>query len=98
FNTVSRQWNIANNALYIQAIANNEPYWEIEILSTTDVVNEYIMTALRTTEGINLSKVQEILSVDAFNSFLKQVDSSKWNQYFIKKANSISLNDEGKLF
>ena len=57
FNGVSRQWNIANNALYIQNIQSGSPVYEIEILTPTQQINEYVMTALRTIEGISLDKI-----------------------------------------
>lgn len=57
FNGKSRQWNIANNALYLKAIAKREVPFEIEWLTETQQFNEYIMTALRTMEGISLEKV-----------------------------------------
>lgn len=98
FNTQSRQWNIANNAIYIKEVMSNGVYWEKEILSPTDVANEYIMTALRTMEGINLVKLETLLREEDFKKFCFEVDESKWKNYFIKKANSLSLTDEGKLF
>jgi oxygen-independent coproporphyrinogen-3 oxidase len=57
FNGVSRQWNIANNALYIQNIQSGSPVYEIEILTPAQQINEYVMTALRTIEGISLDKI-----------------------------------------
>src|SRR5690606_11627856 len=53
FNGNSRQWNIANNALYIQALQKYQPAFEIEQLSAKDNWNEYIMTSIRTIWGID---------------------------------------------
>lgn len=61
FNGYSRQWNVANNALYIQSIQNNIIPGEEEMLTKTQQLNEYIMTALRTSEGILLDKVNDSL-------------------------------------
>ncbi len=57
FNKTSRQWNIANNALYIESLKKGELPFEIETLSKQDQWNEYIMTSLRTSEGISLQKI-----------------------------------------
>ena len=47
-----RSWNIANNALYVQAInANTLPY-EMETLSLPDRINEKILTHLRLKTGL----------------------------------------------
>ncbi len=57
FNGSSRQWNIANNALYIQSLYKNVIPFEIETLTINQRFNEYIMTSLRTMEGLSLQKV-----------------------------------------
>lgn len=60
FNGTSRQWNIANNALYIQSIQNNTIPFEVEQLTQEQQLNEYIMTSLRTMEGLWLPKITQI--------------------------------------
>lgn len=57
FDGISRQWNISNNNVYIGALSKNEIPFEKEILSDTQKLNEYIMTSLRTVEGLDLVKV-----------------------------------------
>jgi oxygen-independent coproporphyrinogen-3 oxidase len=59
FNGESRQWNIANNALYLKSIESGLPAHEKEILTTVQQLNEYVMTALRTVEGISLDRIVE---------------------------------------
>jgi oxygen-independent coproporphyrinogen III oxidase len=57
FNGHSRQWNVANNQQYIESISKNSIPFEIEELTPTQQLNEYIMTTLRTAEGLDLRKV-----------------------------------------
>jgi oxygen-independent coproporphyrinogen-3 oxidase len=57
FNGKSRQWNLANNSLYVTAIGKGEIPFEEELLTDTQRLNEYIMTSLRTIEGTSLSKI-----------------------------------------
>ena len=57
FNGVSRGWNINNNSKYLKAIELGELPMEVEVLSTTDKYNEYIMTGLRTIWGVSLSRI-----------------------------------------
>ncbi len=52
-----RRWNIANNSLYLQSLKNNTTPYEEEILTDADRLNEYVMIAIRTIEGINLKKI-----------------------------------------
>jgi oxygen-independent coproporphyrinogen III oxidase len=54
YNGVSRQWNIANNALYIKGLASNELTFEREFLSPEMRYNEYVMTSLRTIWGCDV--------------------------------------------
>jgi oxygen-independent coproporphyrinogen-3 oxidase len=60
FNGVSRQWNLANNALYIKAIQENKVPFEQEVLTPAQRYNEYVMTGLRTIWGCDLSHIRDI--------------------------------------
>lgn len=53
-----RGWNINNNPKYIKSINKGVLPMEIEVLSTTDKYNEYVMTGIRTVWGISLDRVQ----------------------------------------
>jgi oxygen-independent coproporphyrinogen-3 oxidase len=53
-----RSWNIANNSRYSKSVLSDVIPNEIEILSTTDRYNEYIMTGLRTMWGISLDYLE----------------------------------------
>ncbi len=64
FNGESRQWNVANNLKYIAAITAAKIPAEIEILTVANQVNEYIMTAIRTTEGLDLSYLSKAFGHD----------------------------------
>ncbi len=57
FNGKSRQWNVANNALYMQSINKGTVPFEIEYLTPVQQLNEYIMTSLRTCQGISLNHI-----------------------------------------
>ncbi|MDO1513375.1 radical SAM family heme chaperone HemW [Maribacter confluentis] len=57
FDGVRRGWNINNNPKYIKAINTGILPIEIEVLSTTDKYNEYIMTGLRTIWGVSLHRI-----------------------------------------
>ncbi len=59
FNGDQRSWNVSNNMKYIKTIQENKLPMEVELLSTTDKFNEYIMTGLRTIWGVSLDKIHE---------------------------------------
>ena len=91
-----RRWNIANNALYIKSLKNNIIPFEEEVLTATQQMNEYIMIALRTIEGLNLEIVQKKFGAGNAEKILleskKYIDKKLMRQ---EKAFLI-LNREGK--
>ena len=91
FNGTSRQWNVSNNSVYISSLGKNEIPFEKELLSATQQLNEYIMTSLRTTEGLNL-KITGDRELKARSQ--KYIDTGK----MIEENNFLKLTDEGKLF
>jgi oxygen-independent coproporphyrinogen-3 oxidase len=60
FDGTARQWNISNNNVYIDSIEKGIIPHEKEILTATQKLNEYIMTSLRTIEGVDLNKVEPL--------------------------------------
>ena len=89
FNGTSRQWNIAHNSSYIESINKGIIPFEKEELTKTQQLNEYIMTSLRTIEGLHL----EI----AGNGLLEK--SKKFIDRGLMKLenNTLVLTREGKL-
>lgn len=60
FDGKSREWNIANNALYIKALLTEKKLnAERENLTNIQRFNEYIMTSLRTSWGIDTNLIVE---------------------------------------
>lgn len=57
FNGISRQWNIANNALYMKSLAGGSIPFDIEMLTPVQRYNEYVMTALRTKWGVDRNRI-----------------------------------------
>jgi len=58
YNGVSRQWNIANNSLYIKDLSEKKLPFEREVLTDQQRYNEYVMTALRTSWGVETARLQ----------------------------------------
>jgi oxygen-independent coproporphyrinogen III oxidase len=100
FNGNSRKWNIANNNIYIESINKEIIPFEKEELTDTMQVNEYIMTSLRTIEGMDITKIRELLNKEVKS---KNYDIMKTAEKFIvsgkmEKVNSfLKLTNEGKL-
>jgi oxygen-independent coproporphyrinogen-3 oxidase len=96
YNGTSRKWNIANNALYIQSLLNNKVPYEEEILTPSQQLNEFIMTSLRTMEGLDLNLVSEKFGNDKRSHL--EMAAEKWKDKLSNKNGHLILNREGKLF
>ena len=98
YNGASRQWNIANNALYIKSIQQNIVPFEKEELTSTQKINEYIMTGLRTAEGVALDHLKMIAGEQIGSAITD--DAQKFiQQYLIQlKKGALTLTSKGKLF
>ena len=94
FNGESRQWNISNNNIYIESLEKNEISFEKEILTLSQKTNEYIMTSLRTVEGLDLNNIPGVMNHELRAASKKFIESGK----LILKENKLLLTREGKLF
>ena len=72
YDGVSRSWNIANNPMYLKAIAADELPNDMEVLSEADRYNEYIMTGLRTIWGVSLNRIQSEFGQSYLDYLLQQ--------------------------
>ena len=97
YNGEERQWNIANNAKYITAIAEDKLPAETEILSETDRLNEYIMTSLRTIWGLDLDHLNTITAASA-NQLLINAQTYFEREWIQQKGFVINLTQTGKLY
>ncbi|MEP6683563.1 MAG: radical SAM family heme chaperone HemW [Parafilimonas sp.] len=98
YNETSRQWNVANNVLYIESIQKNIVPFEIEQLSSTQKINEYIMTGLRTMEGIELSRLEKLSGQKIVSSIIDDAKKFIQQNLLERKNNSLILTNKGKLF
>ncbi len=98
YNGHSRKWNVTNNSLYIQSIKKNVIPFEEERLTDTQKLNEYIMTSLRTMEGLNLKFIKANFSKDEKERIEAVAKKYIVNEKIILKMESLILTDLGKLF
>lgn len=98
YNGKSRQYNVANNALYIKEINEGTIPAEVEVLSTADRYNEYIMTALRRIEGIDLNKVNQDFGQTYVELCLTEAAQYVECDRLLLKHNRLTLTPAGKFF
>lgn len=97
YNGITRQWNISNNNIYIEAIGKGNLSIEKEELTQQQQLNEYIMTSLRTIEGLSLSKVEKKWGKDATGKIRKQAMQFIAHEKMFEHENNLILTNEGKL-
>jgi oxygen-independent coproporphyrinogen-3 oxidase len=97
YNGEVRQWNIANNTKYIEAIITDKLPAELEVLTEADRLNEYIMTSLRTSWGLDLDKLNTIAAASA-DQLLIAADKYFNKEWITKNNNIIYLTQKGKLY
>jgi oxygen-independent coproporphyrinogen III oxidase len=96
FDGNSRQWNVANNAQYITAINKQSIPCEVETLSATQQINEYIMTSLRMKDGMQLQKIKNVCTAKQWKLF--ETELQKHNALLLNDGHVVALTNEGKLF
>ena len=98
FDGTSRQWNIANNALYIKSLMAGQLCFESEILQPRDLLNEYIMTSLRTIEGIDLQYVSNQFGVEKGSLLENNATIYLKSRKMVLFNKKLVLTKSGKLF
>jgi oxygen-independent coproporphyrinogen-3 oxidase len=98
FNGESRQWNISNNAKYIDQIQHGKIPSEIEILTKENRINEYIMTSLRTSKGMDLDKITDLFGSDYANEIRNHLEPLTEKNWILINEQIITLSTDGKLF
>lgn len=96
FDGDSRQFNIANNAKYIASIKKGEIPCQIEVLSKTDMVNEYILTKIRTEAGICFEEMKNRFGFDFEKKYQKQIALYQSNGLILTNG-SLALTKAGRL-
>lgn len=93
FDGQCRQWNISNNNQYIQSINQGIVPFEKEVLTPLQQTNEYIMTSLRTSEGLDISKVdkdkRKLLETTAGKYTARHLLEHKGDRYILTKQGKL---------
>jgi oxygen-independent coproporphyrinogen-3 oxidase len=96
YNGISRSWNVSNNSLYLKSIQEDKLPNEIEILSTADRYNEYIMTGLRTIWGVSLDRIEKEFGFVYLEYLNKQVQKFLNDELVLVEDNVLKTTKKGK--
>lgn len=98
YNGISRQWNMANNALYIKSLKENNIPSEKEILTETERANEFIMISLRTMWGLDLNKFRQMVSAGEMENFMQAADKQILNGHMEIVHDHLVIKEGSKFF
>ena len=90
----TRRWNISNNRLYIKNMKAGIPYFEQEVLSPYDLVNEKIMLGLRTLNGLDKNQIFSIVPQPIKDEIESKLNTFLKDEILICSNNIISMNTE----
>ncbi len=96
YNLTSRQWNVADNAKYVEALANNSIPFEKEELGAETSYNDYLLTSLRTMWGADLIYMKEKIGEKYADCFLRQSQKFIDNGEMVRNGNAFILSLKGK--
>ena len=98
YDGISRYWNRSQNMEYIESLQSGIIPYEKEDLTDTQRLNEYIMTSLRTMQGIRIERVREEWGDENAEWLIKNSEKYMSRGMVTNQDNSIVLTREGKLF
>ena len=79
--------------MYTHQIENNLPTAKMETLTQSNRLNEYLLTALRTQQGVNFDKVETLKP--GYTAVLKNNLKTLDSKYFTLNLGSLALTLEG---
>jgi len=91
----SRRWNVSNNAKYIRAMRGQGSLNQTEILSDRDMLNEYLMTGLRTMWGFSLERMEELHGKPMVDRVLEQARKHFENNTLVRQGDNLLLTEKG---
>lgn len=96
YNGKIRSWNIANNSLYIKAIAQGKLPSESETLTFEDRYNEAIMTGLRTIWGVSFARIESEFGLETLSHLQTQARKYLDNGWLEIKDEQLMTTRSGK--
>lgn len=91
-----RSWNPSNNIKYLKSIQQGILPAQFENLNTHEAFNEYLMTALRTSWGVSLQKINQTFGGHYSNYLEKQVENHLIDQRLYWDGDALKVSKSAK--
>lgn len=98
FDGQNRQWNLANNPLYLKALKENVRWWEEEELTELDQLNELLMTGLRTMWGCNLATLEASFGPERRQQVMREAQPYLKKGWLELVEDVLQVTPAGRLF
>ncbi|NMA74356.1 MAG: radical SAM family heme chaperone HemW [Bacteroidales bacterium] len=95
YNGASREWNVSSLTEYIKGLQSNHRIFEVENLDLSTRYNDYIITALRRCEGIDLKYVEKVFGEKLYQHCLFFAQSHINSQALELINNNLKLTHQG---
>ena len=95
YNRTTRSWNTANTAEYIKGIETGSCVSEEEQLSPSDIFNDYVITALRTSAGIDMDYLRRESPMQMYDYLRSNAESFVKAGKLEYSANHLKLTHSG---
>jgi oxygen-independent coproporphyrinogen-3 oxidase len=95
YNGHSRQWNIASIGQYIKSIQNNKIPAEIENITPQIAYNDYIITRMRTKEGLNTKELSGLFGEEIKDRCLESAQQHVRKGTVVLKGDVLKLTRQG---
>lgn len=95
YNRTSREYNIRNNHIYIREVALGNIPATVEVLTTEEKINDYILTTLRTIWGMDLEHIRADFSYDISSTKQSYIRSLIGNQLAVLNGSRLILTPAG---
>ncbi len=97
FDGKNRQHNISNNVKYIKGIENDSPAIISDPLTDDDIINEYILTSLRTIWGTDLELLRNRHQLDLLGKHEPLIQTLQNEGLLVIRERKVILTKQGKL-
>lgn len=93
----SRQHNVANNHQYVRSLQRGKVPFEREVLSPENIINEYLLTTMRTKWGSDLNLLREKYGYDILQRHATFIESLIHRKLVIIEHDILRLTRAGRL-
>ena len=95
YNRLTRSWNTSDIAAYIKNVNEGKSFSESETLTPSDIFNDYVITALRTSAGIDMDYLQREQPKQMVDYLQRQAESFVRAGQLEYSANHLKLTHNG---